>query len=78
MENNHEAQKKYYQKNREKLIKRTSEYKKKKRLEAKEERALLESILDVPKPLKKQRIPRKAIPLIIEVKTGKFIFDLDW
>ena len=79
LKDNHlEVQKRYYQKNREKLIKKTSEYKKRKRLEAKEEKALIESILDIPKPIKKKRIPRNTIPLIIEVKTGKFIFDLDW
>lgn len=70
-------QKRYYEKNREKIIAKTSEYSKKKRAEAREQKSVLASILDIPKA-KPSKVSKKPVPLIIEVKTGKFIFDIEW
>ena len=76
-----EAQKKYYEKNRDKICKKTKEYSKRKRLEAKEEKILVEEVIDSilvkpPKPPSKKS--KKVLPLSLEIKTGKFIFDLEW
>jgi hypothetical protein len=74
-----QAQQRYYQKNKEKLKQKTSEYGKNKRAavrQAKAEEAKLLEALD-PKPTKK-KITRKILPLITEIKTGKFIFDIEW
>jgi len=73
-----QAQQRYYQKNKEKLKQKTSEYGKNKRATAraaKAEEAKLLEVLEPPKPIKKSR---KVLPLISEFKTGKFIFDIEW
>lgn len=78
LKNNKEAQKRYYEKNREKLIKKTSEYAKVKRALAREnKKAEPVEIVEEKKP-KKLKIKRKACPLITKIETGKFIFDIEW
>ena len=79
-----QAQQRYYQKNKEKLKQKTSEYGKNKRAVARaakaEEAKLLEALeskAEPPKPTKK-KISRKVLPLISEFKTGKFVFDIEW
>ena len=75
-----QAQQRYYQKNKEKLKQKTSEYGKNKRAvarQAKAEEAKLLEALEPPKPTKK-KLTRKVLPLITEIKTGKFIFDIEW